>query len=108
MNIRILPIMALVQQASAEFGTYKVWMTVTNTKINTVKTMEWTSERFLFEKNIPINVDHLKEEKIKQTFGTTKFTFTWQIGQYESTWHHFKVTIGTKAPPSTTLRIAFI
>lgn len=62
MNIRILPIialavivgtMALVQQASAEFGTYKVWMTVTNTKINTVKTVEWTSERFSSKRIFP-------------------------------------------------------
>ena len=117
MNARIIPIitlavivgsMGLVQQASAEFGTTMVWMTVTNTKTDTVKTSEWASEGYLFERSIPIDVDDLKEKKIKQIFGTTKFTFTWQMDEYEATWYHFKVAIGTKTDPSKTLRITFV
>jgi Ni/Co efflux regulator RcnB len=100
--------MALAQQASAELSTNKVWMTITNTKTDTVKTVEWTYERYLFERNIPIDVDDLKEQKIKRIFGTMKFTFTWQLKQYEATWHHFKVVIATKTDPSKTLRVEFV
>jgi hypothetical protein len=53
-------------------------------------------------------VDHLKAKKIKQIFGTNKFTFTWQMDNYETSWHHFKVSIGMKAQPGTTLRVTFI
>jgi len=117
MHARILSIITLVamfgsiglvQQASAEVGAAKVWMTITNTKTDTVKTLQWIPDRYLFEKSIPVDVDHLKEKKIKQIFGTTKFTFTWQFDKYEATWHHFKVVIGTKTDPSKTLRITFV
>lgn len=117
MDRRILPIMTLavmvgtiglVQQASAEFGEHKVWMSITNTKTGTVKTMEWTSTAFLFEAgSIPVDVDHLKERKVKQIFGTTDFTFTWQMANYEAEWYHFKVVIGTKAEPGKTFKITF-
>lgn len=104
----IIGIMGLAQQVNADFGTHTIWMNIKNTKTDTVKTVEWTSERFLFEKNIPVDVDHLKVKKIKQIFGTNKFTFTWQMDNYEANWHQFQVSIGMKAQPGTTLRVTFI
>ncbi|MFQ5940630.1 MAG: hypothetical protein ACE5KA_02895 [Nitrososphaerales archaeon] len=117
MDARIVPIlvlamivgsMQLVQQASADFSTQTVWMTITNTKTDTIKTIKWTSERYLFEKSITVDVDHLKEKKINQIFGTNKFTFTWQMDKYEATWYHFKVDLEMRAGAGTTLRIVFI
>ncbi len=117
MNVRILLIIALatmvgsmvlVQQASAEFGERKVWMTITNTRTDTVKTIEWTSDRFLFESSVTVDVHWLQLKKIKDVFGTNKFTFTWQSKMHEVEWHHFKVTINADTIAGSNLRITFI
>lgn len=117
MDPRIIPIVALAamvgtmgltQQVSADTGMQKVWMTITNTKTDTVKVVEWESQRYLFEKNIPFDVDDIKEKKIKRIFGTNKFTFTWQMNSYDSSWYHFNVSIEMKPTPGTTMRVVFI
>lgn len=95
-------------QANADFGTTTVLMNITNTKTNTVKTLEWGADRYQFEENFAVNVDDLKEKKIKQIFGTNEFVFTWQFHEYQTEWYHFKVNIATQVQPTNPMKVTFM
>lgn len=93
--------------ASAEVGKPAVWMSITNTKTGTMKTLKWEPDGYEFEKKVTISVDDMKDRKIKQVFGTNEFRFTWQLVSYENAWQHFIVTIGTKAEPGRPINVFF-
>jgi hypothetical protein len=97
----------IAQSVHADFSRKSVWMNVVNMKTNTAKTLEWEAKGYQFEKDIPVQIDELKERKIKQIFGTKEFKFTWQLQEYETVWYHFKVSIGFKAPLGKPIKISF-
>jgi hypothetical protein len=99
--------MGLVQYANADFGPQEIWMSITNTKTDTVKLLKWQVGKHLFEENISIDLDHMMGKKIENIFGTTQFRFTYQMNKYEETWHDFKVALGSKVHPGKPLLVTF-
>lgn len=105
--VAMLGSLGLVQQASADFSSTTVWMSITNTKSGTVKELTWDLPKYRFQDKVLIQLDGLTIRKINQIFNTNTFNFNTYIGAYEAEWYHFNVVIGMNRHIGSSLHLVF-
>lgn len=98
---------ALAQHTDAMLVPRNVVMTITNTNTDTVKTIEWTVNKYSFEKDKSIDIDDMKLKKIKEIFGTNEFIFRSNLEEHKAEWHHFEVTMTADPGRGSFMRITF-